>query len=409
MGNEQSGGVNSKSNHTNQANGKQATHQGQLDKDKNKGNGKNRFFVGGRKKEDKSKTNGQSSGLGMEGSNYHKYPVTNDYRISRKVLGVGINGKVVECEHRRSGEKYALKVLRDVPKARREVDLHSAASGHPHIVKVVDVYENTYNDQRGQQAFTEREAASIMYDICSAVQHLHRQNIAHRDIKPENLLYTDENENASLKLTDFGFAKKTDESDPNGLATACFTPYYCAPEVLGAEKYDKSCDLWSIGVVMYILLCGYPPFYSAHGQPMSPGMKAKIRTGQYTFPSPEWDCVSEAAKDLIRKLLKTDPSQRYTIQQTMEHKWITHYKKVPDTPLFTTGILNEQKEHWGEMQEEMEKNLASMRVVNENVQIKNLAESNNRLLQKRKQQQLKPADVITEASMEVERSDEMDT
>ncbi|EYB88641.1 hypothetical protein Y032_0243g3474 [Ancylostoma ceylanicum] len=353
---------------------------------------------------------------GSSEMSYHTYPVTQDYRISRKVLGVGINGKVVECEHRISGEKYALKVLRDVPKARREVDLHYMASGHPNIVEIVDVYENSYNNvqcllvvmesmkggelfnriqERGQQAFTEREAAGIMFEICSAVAHLHKMNIAHRDIKPENLLYVDSNPNARLKLTDFGFAKRTDESEPLGLATACYTPYYCAPEVLGAEKYDKSCDLWSVGVVMYILLCGYPPFYSQHGLPMSPGMKAKIKSGQYTFPSPEWDCVSEAAKDLIKKLLKTDAAERITIEQTMQHKWITHYHKVPETPLFTSSVLVDQKAQWGEMQDEMEKTLASMRVGNENMQIKSLADSNNKLLQKRKQ---RAGETIQEAS-----------
>ncbi|CAI4226490.1 unnamed protein product [Auanema sp. JU1783] len=351
---------------------------------------------------------------------YHTHPVTQDYRISRKVLGVGINGKVVECENRQTGDKFALKVLRDVPKARREVELHYMASGHPNIVKVVDVYENSYNEvqcllvvmesmkggelfnriqARGQNAFTEREAASIMYQICSAVAHLHSMNIAHRDIKPENLLYSSEAANSALKLTDFGFAKKTDENDPQGLATACFTPYYCAPEVLGAEKYDKSCDLWSIGVVMYILLCGYPPFFSQNGLPMSPGMKEKIKSGQYTFPSPEWDCVSEAAKDLIKRLLKTDPSERFTIEQTMSHKWITHFNSVPDTPLHTSSVLLDQQAQWGDMQDEMEKTLASMRVGPDNVQIKSLADSNNRLLAKRKQ---RGEDVIQEVEAERE-------
>ncbi|KHJ75417.1 hypothetical protein OESDEN_24967 [Oesophagostomum dentatum] len=132
-------------------------------------------------------------------------------------------------------------------------------------------------------------------------------------------------------------------------------------------------------------LCGYPPFFSQHGLPMSPGMKAKIKSGQYTFPSPEWDCVSEAAKDLIKKLLKTDAAERITIDQTMHHKWITHYQKVPETPLFTSSVLVDQKAQWGEMQDEMEKTLASMRVGNENMQIKSLADSNNKLLKKRKQ------------------------
>lgn len=334
---------------------------------------------------------------------FHSHPVTQDYRISRNILGVGINGKVVECEHRATGEKYALKVLRDVPKARREIELHVAASGHAHIVAVLDVYENAYNDvqcllvvmekmeggelfsriqERGGTAFTEREAAHIMRDICGAVAHLHSMNIAHRDIKPENLLYTEAGSQGQIKLTDFGFAKRTNESEPQGLATACFTPYYCAPEVLGSEKYDKSCDLWSIGVVMYILLCGYPPFFSAHGLPMSPGMKSRIKSGHYTFPSPEWDCVSQAAKDLITKLLKTDPAERYTIDQVMAHKWTQTLTRLPDTPLCTA--VNLEKTEWPEMQDEMEKTLASMRVDKEDIHIKSLAESKNRLLEKRK-------------------------
>lgn len=102
-------------------------------------------------------------------------------------------------------------------------------------------------DQR-DGAFTEREAAQIMHEICAAVKFLHDMNIAHRDLKPENLLYTSPNADAVLKLTDFGFAKETLLKDT--LQTPCYTPYYVAPEVLGPEKYDKSCDIWSLGVIM---------------------------------------------------------------------------------------------------------------------------------------------------------------
>lgn len=154
-------------------------------------------------------------------------PVTEDFKISKNVLGVGINGKVVECVNRQNGNKFALKVLRDVPKARREVELHWTASAHKHIVRIYDVYENVYNgikclllimecmeggelfariQERAHRAFTEREAAKIMFEICSSVQHLHQMNIAHRDIKPENLLYTKSGEDGVLKLTDFGKA-----------------------------------------------------------------------------------------------------------------------------------------------------------------------------------------------------------
>lgn len=104
---------------------------------------------------------------------------------------------------------------------------------------------------RPDGAFTEREAAQIMHEICIAVSFLHYNNIAHRDLKPENLLYTKKGDDGILKLTDFGFAKETFSRDT--LQTPCYTPYYVAPEVLGPEKYDKSCDIWSLGVIMYIL------------------------------------------------------------------------------------------------------------------------------------------------------------
>ncbi|XP_057343117.1 MAP kinase-activated protein kinase 3 isoform X3 [Manis pentadactyla] len=244
-----------------------------------------------------------------------KYAVTDDYQLSKQVLGLGVNGKVLECFHRRTGRKCALKLLYDSPKARQEVDHHWQASGGPHIVRILDVYENMHHgrrcllilmecmeggelfsriQERGDQAFTEREAAGIMRDIGTAIQFLHSQNIAHRDVKPENLLYTSTEKDAVLKLTDFGFAKETTQ---NALQTPCYTPYYVAPEVLGPEKYDKSCDMWSLGVIMYILLCGFPPFYSNTGQAISPGMKRRIRLGQYGFPSPEWADVSEDGGD----------------------------------------------------------------------------------------------------------------
>jgi len=240
---------------------------------------------------------------------------------------------------------------------------------------------------RAHNAFTEREAASIMYEICSAVRHLHHLSVAHRDIKPENLLYSKPGAEGVLKLTDFGFAKKTEASAVRPLETPCYTPYYAAPEVLGPEKYDKSCDMWSLGVVMYILLCGFPPFYSAHGLPMSPGMKKRIRSGQYAFPSPEWDKVSDQAKGLIRGLLKTDPAERLNIDQVMAHAYITGYMKVPETPLCTPAVLSEEKAQWDDVREEMENALATMRVDYDQVQIKSLGETNNKLWAKRKKKE----------------------
>ncbi|XP_041747733.1 MAP kinase-activated protein kinase 2 isoform X2 [Coregonus clupeaformis] len=331
-----------------------------------------------------------------------KNAITDDYKVTSQVLGLGINGRVLEIFHKKSGDKYALKILQDCAKARREVDLHGRASSCSTIVRIIDVYENLHQGRkcllivmecmdggelfsriqdRGDQAFTEREASDIMKSIGEAIQFLHAINIAHRDVKPENLLYLSKRPNALLKLTDFGFAKET--TTHNSLATPCYTPYYVAPEVLGPEKYDKSCDMWSLGVIMYILLCGYPPFYSNHGLAISPGMKKRIRMGQYEFPNPEWSDVSEEAKQLIRTLLKTDPTQRMTITEFMNHPWINSME-VPQTPLHTSRVLKEEKDAWEDVKEEMTSALASMRVDYEQVKIKTMEDSSNPLLMRRK-------------------------
>ncbi|XP_050497546.1 MAP kinase-activated protein kinase 2 [Diabrotica virgifera virgifera] len=330
-------------------------------------------------------------------------PITEDYEISRTVLGLGINGKVVECYSKTTKEKYALKILPDSAKGWREADLHCKATGCRHVVEIIDVYENTYKrhaavlmvmecmeggelfqriQDKAEGAFTEREAAQIMHDICIAVKYLHDRDIAHRDLKPENLLYSKPGPLGVLKLTDFGFAKET--SSLVTLQTPCYTPYYVAPEVLGSQKYDKSCDIWALGVIMYILLCGYPPFYSDHGLSMSPGMKSRIRAGQFTFPDAEWKQISPDAKHLITGMLTVDPTKRFTIDQVMNNRWIAQYAAVPQTPLHTNRVLKETVELWPEVQEEMTRSLATMRVDYDQVQIKTLENSNNPLLNKRR-------------------------
>lgn len=327
--------------------------------------------------------------------------ILEEYKITDKVLGLGINGKVLECFDRKTGEKYALKVLRDEPKSRREVELHWRACNCQHIVRIINVYHNNFQgvpsllvvmecmkggelftriQERANSAFTEREAAAIIRDIAVAINHLHNMDIAHRDIKPENLLYTEGNKNGILKLTDFGFAKETNTS--KSLKTPCFTPYYAAPEVLGPEKYDTSCDLWSLGVIMYILLCGYPPFYSNHGFAISPGMKRRIRKGEYEFPSPEWNQISKEAKDLIKGLLETNPDKRFTISDVMANPWVGSVVTVPDTPLLSLKNLWKDAVEWYDMQEDMTNALQSMRV-DYRYHIKNPKESNNKLILKR--------------------------
>jgi len=354
-------------------------------------------------------------------------PITDDYKISSNVLGLGINGKVVECTDK-NNEKFALKVLRDNAKSRREIDLHWRASGCKHVVNIKDVYENTHNGQKcilvvmecmeggelfnriqERKSFNEREAAEIMKDICLAVKFLHDMNVAHRDLKPENLLYSTKDSQGVLKLTDFGFAKQTLIRDT--LQTPCYTPYYVAPEVLGPEKYDKSCDIWSLGVINYILICGFPPFYSHHGQPISPGMKRRIRSGQYEFPKPEWTNVSTDCKDLIRGCLKTNPEERLTIDQVISSKWIEQYDAVPPTPLLTTDVLKEENELWPEVQEGMSVALREMRVdEDQTVIVKNPKMNPNSALAKKRMAKAvaQPSTIVEQISMEEDTSDLME-
>merc|ERR1711953_247473 len=237
---------------------------------------------------------------------------------------------------------------------------------------------------------TERDAARIMKQIGNAVQFLHNRNIAHRDLKPENLLYETKNFDGgvnSLKLIDFGFAK---EVSTKGLQTPCFTPYYAAPEVLNeSERYNMSCDIWSIGVIMYVLLCGYPPFYSISGVAISPGMKQRIRQGEYTFPPTDWENVSQTAKDLIKSMLTVDVDRRIDINTFMRSPWIAQYQEVPTTPLVTSKNLNDDEDCLKSTQREMEAALNTMRVDEPVSQIKNPTDiTKNKLLARRQKKKL---------------------
>jgi len=191
--------------------------------------------------------------------------------------------------------------------------------------------------QRHDKPYTEREAAHIILMIAKAVAHLHHMDIAHRDLKPENLLFTNTSDAAILKLTDFGFAKEGN-NEQRPLNTPCYTPYYVAPEILSNDKYDKACDIWSLGVIMYILLCGYPPFFSIHGGAISAGMKTKIKAGEYQFPKSEWKNVSQEAKTIIQRMLTVDPAARVDIDWVLKCSWFTG--TVPETPIDIRPMLD---------------------------------------------------------------------
>ena len=175
------------------------------------------------------------------------------------------------------------------------------------------------------------EVAKIMLQLLDGVNHLHSMKIAHRDLKPENVLLLNRSDELVVKISDFGFAKCMDDGDfktPNK-----FTTNYASPEALkntkepeSFRKYDLKCDIWSLGVIMYILCCGYPPFYSHHfhstAKPSPAGLVKQILKGDFSFDTEEWRNISKDAKDLIRKMLETDPKKRLSIQQILQSKWV---------------------------------------------------------------------------------------
>ena len=286
--------------------------------------------------------------------------VSDDYSVDwGERLGCGMNGSVRSATKRSTGEKYAVKVIRDRPRARAEIEMHAKVMDHVNIVNLHEVYCNELKFPGESDAtsklilimermqggelftrisdlhhFTEKQAVDATRQITAALLHLHVvHNVAHRDLKPENLLYDNKSECKShkiclpkleivynlaaiLKLCDFGFAKV----DNGDLGTPQFTPYYASPQVLEAQRrykhhsrdksytYSKSCDMWSLGVIIYILLCGYPPFFPSH--PTRKGvdrvMKKRIQLGEFQFPREEWEMVSDNAKNLIRGLLTVE-------------------------------------------------------------------------------------------------------
>uniref|UniRef100_A0A669DL15 Calcium/calmodulin dependent protein kinase I n=1 Tax=Oreochromis niloticus TaxID=8128 RepID=A0A669DL15_ORENI len=202
---------------------------------------------------------------------------------------------------------------------------------HTNIVSLEDIFESKSHlylvmqlvsggelfDRIIEKGFyTEKDASKLIQQILDAVKYLHDMGIVHRDLKPENLLYYSMDEDSKIMISDFGLSKI--EGSGSVMSTACGTPGYVAPEVLAQKPYSKAVDCWSIGVIAYILLCGYPPFYDENDAKLF----EQILKAEYEFDSPYWDDISDSAKDFIVHLMEKDPSIRYTCEQALQHPWI---------------------------------------------------------------------------------------
>ncbi len=264
------------------------------------------------------------------------------YHIQPKEIGHGHYGVVRKCMDRETKAWYAIKSIRKskvgkVDVLRREVALLKECD-HPNIIKLIEVHEDQKylhlitelctggelfdriieKTQSDEGHFSERDAAHLVRCILDAISYCHDKAIVHRDLKPENFLFSSKDEStAVIKIIDFGLSRHDHDVKQGIMNTKVGTPYYVAPEVLNRE-YTKSCDIWSIGVITYILLCGYPPFYGDTDNQIFDA----VRTAKFDFPSPDWDGISDSAKDFVSALLQRTPSNRPTAASALEHSWI---------------------------------------------------------------------------------------
>jgi len=255
------------------------------------------------------------------------------------VLGTGAFSTVKEGVHKNAppGVSYAIKVV-----DRNKLTEEDAAAlidevtilkefDHPHVIKLFDFFEepNTYylvmERMSGGELFdrivaklyyNEKEARDVCKTLLDAVNYCHENNVAHRDLKPENLLLLSAENDSEVKIADFGFAKRV--FVPNSLTTQCGTPGYVAPEILEGLPYDTAADMWSVGVILYILLGGYPPFIEKNQRDLF----RKIRRGEYEFHEEYWGAVSQDAKNLISSLLAVDPKKRLAAEEALSNNWI---------------------------------------------------------------------------------------
>ncbi|KAM6896769.1 calcium/calmodulin-dependent protein kinase type 1D [Lycodopsis pacificus] len=254
----------------------------------------------------------------------------------KEVLGTGAFSEVVLAQEKLTGRMFAVKCIPKKALKGKESSIENEIAvlrkiKHENIVALEDIYESPDHlylimqlvsggelfDRIVEKGFyTEKDASTLIRQVLDAVTYLHKMAIVHRDLKPENLLYFNTQDESKIMISDFGLSKMEGSGDV--MSTACGTPGYVAPEVLAQKPYSKAVDCWSIGVIAYILLCGYPPFYDENDSKLF----EQILKADYEFDAPYWDDISDSAKDFIGSLMEKDPAKRFTCDQALRHPWI---------------------------------------------------------------------------------------
>ncbi|XP_053291747.1 calcium/calmodulin-dependent protein kinase type II subunit gamma isoform X2 [Pleuronectes platessa] len=268
---------------------------------------------------------------------------TDEYQLFEE-LGKGAFSIVRRCIKKSTGQEYAAKIIntkklsaRDHQKLDREARICRLLK-HPNIVRLHDsiseegfhylVFDlvtggELFEDIVAREYYSEADASHCINQILESVSHIHQHDIVHRDLKPENLLLASKMKGAAVKLADFGLAIEV-QGEQQAWFGFAGTPGYLSPEVLRKDPYGKPVDIWACGVILYILLVGYPPFWDEDQHKLY----QQIKAGAYDFPSPEWDTVTPEAKNLINQMLTINPAKRITADQAIKHPWVCQRSTV---------------------------------------------------------------------------------
>uniref|UniRef100_A0A0D6R1X9 non-specific serine/threonine protein kinase n=1 Tax=Araucaria cunninghamii TaxID=56994 RepID=A0A0D6R1X9_ARACU len=286
--------------------------------------------------------------LVLKGEDVGRNNIHDKYVLGRE-LGRGEFGITYLCTDKETDEQLACKSISkrklrtaiDIEDVRREVAIMKSLPKHPNIVSLKATYEDDtavhlvmelceggelFDRIVARGHYTERAAAAVTRTIVEVVQMCHKHGVMHRDLKPENFLFANNKENSALKAIDFGLSVFFKPGER--FSEIVGSPYYMAPEVL-KRNYGPEVDVWSAGVILYILLCGVPPFWAETEQ----GVAQAILRGVIDFKRDPWPKVSEQAKSLVRQMLEPDPKLRLTAQQVLDHSWLLNAKKAPNVPL----------------------------------------------------------------------------
>ncbi|XP_018608582.1 calcium/calmodulin-dependent protein kinase type II subunit gamma-like isoform X2 [Scleropages formosus] len=268
---------------------------------------------------------------------------TDEYQLYEE-LGKGAFSVVRRCVKKSTGQEYAAKIIntkklsaRDHQKLEREARICRLLK-HPNIVRLHDsiseegfhylVFDlvtggELFEDIVAREYYSEADASHCISQILESVSYIHQHDVVHRDLKPENLLLASKMKGAAVKLADFGLAIEV-QGDQQAWFGFAGTPGYLSPEVLRKDPYGKPVDIWACGVILYILLVGYPPFWDEDQHKLY----QQIKAGAYDFPSPEWDTVTPEAKNLINQMLTINPAKRITADQALKHPWVCQRSTV---------------------------------------------------------------------------------